>query len=43
MDADPGAKRLYVTKCDVNAKTQQWRFEHVDLKALANWHSMGPL
>ncbi|KRT83491.1 hypothetical protein AMK59_4788 [Oryctes borbonicus] len=42
LDCNPGEKRLYVTKCDPNSKTQKWRFEHVDLKLLSNWENIGP-
>ncbi|GJQ83951.1 hypothetical protein Trydic_g8689 [Trypoxylus dichotomus] len=42
LDCDPGKKALFVSKCDPNSKTQRWRFEHVDLKLLSNWESIGP-
>ncbi|KAI4462457.1 n-acetylgalactosaminyltransferase [Holotrichia oblita] len=42
LDCDPGQKKIYVTKCDTDSKTQRWRFEHVDMKLLANWENIGP-
>ncbi|XP_066999767.1 N-acetylgalactosaminyltransferase 6 isoform X2 [Anabrus simplex] len=42
LDCDPGSKKLYVTACDPKSVTQKWRFEHVDMKALANWSNIGP-
>ncbi|XP_050503790.1 N-acetylgalactosaminyltransferase 6 [Diabrotica virgifera virgifera] len=41
LDIDPGRKRLYVTKCDPESKTQKWRFENVNLTAIANWENVG--
>lgn len=42
LDCDPGKRKLYVTKCDEKLETQRWKFEVVDLKALANWDKVGP-
>nr|CAD7574636.1 unnamed protein product [Timema californicum] len=42
LDSNPGRQTLFVTTCDTNSITQKWRFEHVDLKALANWDHTGP-
>lgn len=42
LDCDPGARKLYVTKCDDDSKTQRWRFENVNLTMIANWANVGP-
>ncbi|XP_072383156.1 N-acetylgalactosaminyltransferase 6-like [Diabrotica undecimpunctata] len=41
LDIDPGQKRLYVSRCDSASKTQKWRFENVNLTAIANWENVG--
>lgn len=42
LDCDPGARKLYVTKCDDDSKTQKWRFENINLTMIANWENVGP-
>ncbi|XP_063232674.1 putative polypeptide N-acetylgalactosaminyltransferase 10 isoform X1 [Bacillus rossius redtenbacheri] len=42
LDCDPGRQTIFVTTCDPTSQTQRWRFEHVDLKALADWDHVGP-
>nr|CAI5852419.1 unnamed protein product [Callosobruchus analis] len=41
LDCDPGQKRLYVRVCDLNSKTQKWRFENVNLTMIYNWENIG--
>ncbi|KAI7815551.1 N-acetylgalactosaminyltransferase [Rhyzopertha dominica] len=42
LDCDPGSRKLYVTSCDEDSKTQRWRFENVNLTMIANWENVGP-
>lgn len=42
LDCDPGARKLFVTKCDDDSKTQKWRFENINLTMIANWENVGP-
>ncbi|KAF5302006.1 hypothetical protein FQR65_LT08671 [Abscondita terminalis] len=41
LDCDPGAKKLYVAKCDDTSRTQKWRFENLNLKMLSDWDNVG--
>ncbi|VEN40364.1 unnamed protein product, partial [Callosobruchus maculatus] len=41
LDCDPGQRRLYVRSCDLNSKTQKWRFENVNLTMIYNWENIG--
>lgn len=40
LDCDPGRKKLYVRKCNEKSKTQKWRFEHVNISAIASWEGV---
>lgn len=42
LDCDPGRKKIFVTACDENSKTQKWRFENVNLTMILNWENVGP-
>lgn len=39
LDCDPGEKKVFVSKCDDGSVTQRWRFEVVNLTAIANWEN----
>ncbi|XP_011304644.1 N-acetylgalactosaminyltransferase 6 [Fopius arisanus] len=42
LDAEPGAKRVYVTACDSDSATQKWRIQEVNMKAINDWDNVGP-